>query len=100
METLPKWKRHYIRRRAKVLEIMGGQCINCGSKDNLEIDHIDPHTKSFSISEFITHSWEKIGPELEKCQLLCKACHKAKSETDGSIEKLKKAFSFRGASDI
>lgn len=92
LEKLPKWKRHYIKRRTEVLEMMGGECVDCSSKDNLEIDHIDPHTKSFSVSEFITHSWAKIKPELEKCQLLCQACHRKKNLTDGSLEKL--AFTF------
>lgn len=71
--------------------MMGGKCVTCGKKEDLEIDHIDPNTKSFSIGEVITHSWAKIKPEIDKCQLLCKACHKAKSETDGSLEKMKKA---------
>ena len=70
---------------------MGGKCVTCGKKKDLEIDHIDTNTKSFSIGEVITHSWAKIKPEIDKCQLLCKACHKAKSETDGSLEKMKKA---------
>ena len=74
---------------------MGEKCVKCGSKENLEIDHIDPHKKSFSIGKFITHSWAKIKPEIDKCQLLCKACHKTKSETDGSLEKMKKAFQTR-----
>ncbi len=88
LAELPKWKRHYIKRRRQVLEKMGGECIRCGTKDNLEIDHVDPKLKSFSISEFITHSWKKIEPELSKCQLLCVDCHKRKSLTDGSLEKL------------
>ena len=92
LATLPRWKRHYIKRRSKVLEMLGGQCVNCQSKDQLEIDHVDPETKSFSIGEVITHSWQKIEPELKKCQLLCRSCHQIKSETDGSLNKLARSF--------
>jgi 5-methylcytosine-specific restriction endonuclease McrA len=92
---IPKWKRHYLKRRGKVLEYLGGQCTACQSTDNLEIDHVDPATKSFSIGEVITHSWAKIEPELKKCQLLCTSCHSKKSETDGSLQKMIHAFSTR-----
>lgn len=92
LATLPRWKRHYIKRRTEVLAMMGGQCVECESKDQLEIDHVDPETKSFSVGEFITHSWEKIEPELKKCQLLCQDCHRKKSLTDGSLDKLAVSF--------
>ena len=95
MEELPKWKRHYINRRGEALEFLGGKCAICGSAENLEFDHIDPQQKSFSISGFLTHAWSKLEPELQKCQLLCEVCHKAKSKVDGSIEKMKKAFETR-----
>lgn len=52
-------------------------CAKCGSKNNLELDHINPETK-------ITHrvwSWakERREEELNKCQALCKDCHKQKT---------------------
>jgi len=93
--NMPKWKRHYLKRRGKVLGHLGGCCAVCQSTAQLEIDHIDPNAKSFSIGEVITHSWGKIEPELKKCQLLCAHCHAKKSETDGSLQKMVKAFSSR-----
>lgn len=93
--SLPRWKRHYIKRRSKVLEHLGGNCAVCHCTDDLEIDHIDPESKSFSVGEVITHSWAKIEPELKKCQLLCKTCHRKKSETDGSLAKMAKSFIHR-----
>lgn len=52
-------------------------CKKCGSKKNLEVDHIDPKKK---LSHRIW-SWSKKRreAELKKCQVLCKDCHKSKS---------------------
>lgn len=52
-------------------------CVQCGSNYRLELDHIDPITK-------ITHviwsfSESKRNSELEKCQVLCRICHKIKT---------------------
>lgn len=58
-----------------------GPCRQCGSSENLEVDHIDPSTKSPRIK---THhnlwSWsqELLDEELSKCQPLCRECHKIK----------------------
>ena len=48
--------------------------------DDLEVDHITPETKSFSIMSKWSLGLEKLKPELEKCQLLCNVCHKNKSD--------------------
>ena len=95
MNMLPKWKRHYLRRRAKVINFLGGICVKCGETKNLEVDHIYPEQKSFSVGKVLTHSWAKIEPELKKCQLLCQDCHRTKSKVDGSLEKMKRAFETR-----
>lgn len=57
-----------------------GPCVKCQSWDNLQLDHIDPKTK---ISHKIW-SWsdERRLAELAKCQVLCKLCHKAKSDKE------------------
>ena len=52
-------------------------CKHCGSKENLELDHIDPALKD-------THriwSWSasRRDREIAKCQVLCKACHLSKT---------------------
>lgn len=79
----------YHKRRALALEMLGGKCLRCGTKDDLHIDHIDPESKEDGLltSRLHTASWSLIETELAKCQLLCQSCHKRKSKTDGSFEK-------------
>lgn len=54
-----------------------GPCVDCGSLNNLEVDHVDPTKK-------VTHrvwSWseERRLAELEKCVPRCQSCHKSKT---------------------
>lgn len=63
-----------------------GPCVNCGSWENLELDHEDPKQK-------VTHrvwSWskERRDKELAKCRALCSDCHKEKTAAE-----LKEKFS-------
>jgi hypothetical protein len=66
------------RRRAEYLSTKC--CVVCGSKTDLEIDHIDPSKK---ISHTVW-SWsiERRDQELSKCQVLCSNCHKEKTKRD------------------
>ena len=52
-------------------------CVRCGSKDELELDHIDPALK---VSHSIW-SWSKSRflAEVAKCQPLCHRCHLEKT---------------------
>lgn len=65
------------RRRA---EHMNGQaCVDCGSVQNLEIDHVDASSKV----EHRIWSWseERRSAELSKCVVRCHACHMIKTLT-------------------
>ena len=58
-------------------ERLGGQCVKCGTTENLEFDHIHPGDKSFNItSRMNCRITDEMYDELDKCQLLCKSCHK------------------------
>lgn len=59
-----------------------GPCATCGGAENLEVDHIDPATKTASN----LWAWSQVrrADELAKCQVLCRDCHKAKSATERS----------------
>src|SRR5262245_61881226 len=65
--------------QSEVITRMGSCCWRCGSKDKLEIDHIDKHSKKY----VVTKGWRRpdIDRELTKCQLLCKPCHEKKHNT-------------------
>lgn len=54
-----------------------GPCQQCGSDQNLELDHINPEEK-------VCHtvwSWTPMrrALELKKCQVLCRSCHRKKT---------------------
>ena len=76
--------KRYYDRRAKALAYMGGECVACGTTDGLEFDHINPSEKMFDIASLITASWSRLEAELLKCQLLCKKCHKEKSDKEST----------------
>lgn len=70
--------------KAKAIELLGGKCVECGSIDRLEFDHINRDRQDFrhALSNMWELSWERILKELEKCQLLCRSCHAVKSQTE------------------
>ena len=88
-----------IKRRQKIIDFLGGECVKCDSTENLEVDHIDPKTKSFNLdAKNIQRKWEILEIELRKCQLLCKTCHKDKSrkgKEQGQILDIQKANEIR-----
>lgn len=76
--------KHYYRKRAEMIQILGGKCADCGTTANLEFDHKDRSTKAFNISKMYGYSMDTLKDELAKCQLLCKDCHLIKTkEVDG-----------------
>jgi len=76
-DTQREYNRLWVKQRKEEF-FKEKSCAKCGSKDSLELDHIDPSQK---ISHSIW-SWSKVkrDVELEKCQVLCNPCHKEKSE--------------------
>ena len=59
--------------------LLQSECKDCGEKrpETLHFDHIDPSTKSFSISNGIhdNAAWSKILAEIDKCEVRCANCH-------------------------
>lgn len=52
----------------------------CGCTEKLEFDHIDPLTKTASISRLLANGNQfDLEKELKKCQLLCNPCHVGKT---------------------
>lgn len=50
-----------------------GPCIDCGSWQRLEFDHVDPETKLDSVSSLFLS--KKRDAELAKCVVRCRPCH-------------------------
>ena len=88
MRTIQEKEQHNKKEKARYQQVMaaaiaqlGGECSKCKSTVDLQIDHIDPQTKSFEISSAWS-SPSKFQSELIKCQLLCETCHKLKTNDD------------------
>jgi len=64
-----------------------GPCVKCGTWDNLEIDHIDPSTKEYKITNIWRRSQQIRDYELAKCQALCNSCHIQKSTLEQKASK-------------
>jgi 5-methylcytosine-specific restriction endonuclease McrA len=69
----------YHKRMGEAISSLGGKCVKCGATEDLEIDHVNPAEKSFTVSMLWSVSKERFEAELSKCQLLCKKCHNEKS---------------------
>jgi len=79
-----EYNRMWIANRRKKWINENGPCSECGSRDRLEIHHIDPSTK-------VTHvvwSWAESRrvTELSKCTVLCHSCHLEKTSIQRSAE--------------
>ena len=71
-QTLPKKRSRRITQtvKDKVWNRDGGKCVECGSNENLEFDHIIPHSKGGA------NTYRNI-------QLLCEPCNRSKSAKIG-----------------
>jgi len=59
--------------------LANGPCAQCGSWDNLEVDHKNPEEKSYNPALLWSRNKEFRDRELTKCQVLCKDCHLEKT---------------------
>lgn len=78
--------KRYHNRRKTAIEQLGGKCVSCGSKEELEVDHINPQDKKFCLSKLWSVNEKTYQEELSKCQLLCKVCHNNKTTKEKSVE--------------
>lgn len=81
--------------RAAILEYLGGKCVECGYNAHpsaLEIDHIDPSTKTMNLTGKMPLKVipAAVWKELEGCQLLCCNCHRVKSVQNKEIGRKRK----------
>jgi 5-methylcytosine-specific restriction endonuclease McrA len=83
------------KKKNKLIAIMGGRCIICGYSKNyaaLDFDHINPTTKTRTISHLLAVSrpwaWNAAVKEAKKCQLLCANCHREKTFPDCTMTRV------------
>jgi 5-methylcytosine-specific restriction endonuclease McrA len=78
-------RERYSRLRLEWIAAEGGQCVQCGSTEALQVDHIHPETKESS--RIWSWSQARRQAELVKCQVLCYYCHVCKTidENKGEI---------------
>ena len=74
------WYERVVKERRRKWFAENGPCVDCGTWDNLELDHVDPSTK---VSHTVW-SWgdAKRLEELEKCKARCHGCHLEKTKRD------------------
>lgn len=78
--------KRYHKLRAEWIDKLGGQCVNCGNREDLNFDHIVAEDKEYDIAKILSsHSKKKVELEMTKCQILCKPCHITKSVSEGDI---------------
>ncbi len=70
------------KRRQEGIARLGGKCVVCSSTERLEVDHIDPSTKSMNPREIWGRNETDRNAELDKCQVLCYQCHKDKTSRE------------------
>ena len=67
------------RQKERIVYVMGGKCQCCGYNkciQALELHHLDPKEKEFSLSQNLNQAWKTIIKELPKTILVCANCHR------------------------
>jgi 5-methylcytosine-specific restriction endonuclease McrA len=78
------YQREWMAKRRWAWLSVQGPCAECGSEEDLQLDHVDPAAK-------VSHrvwSWteERRLAELAKCQVLCLPCHVEKTMAENGLE--------------
>lgn len=69
-------------RRAFLIELKGGKCIDCGYNEHpaaFEFDHLRDKVAAISSMLNTPIKWERILAEVEKCELVCANCHRIRT---------------------
>lgn len=75
--------------KAKCIAYLGGKCIKCDYDKcpaAFDFHHKDPSQKDFAIGRQTWNEFEKLKPELDKCDLLCRNCHAEFHWVTGTME--------------
>ena len=72
---------HILRENA--IQELGGKCVRCETIENLEFNHIDPLIKTREASG----NANLRAKEYEKCELLCKKCHREWTNAEARLSR-------------
>lgn len=82
-ELQRKYQREWYKKRRNAWLDKNGPCVDCGTTEHLEVDHVDPLTKvNHSIWSWSEH---RRLEELKKCVVRCHSCHKRKSAGEKAL---------------
>jgi len=68
--------------------------------ENLQFDHINRADKLYTIGKIIDWDLSRILPEVDKCQLLCKECHRIKTRANHDNAQLLKGYNLTNISNL
>lgn len=52
-----------------------GGCVDCGTTENLQLDHRDGTIKLFNPADVSNRPWPSLFTEWSKCDVRCASCH-------------------------
>ena len=81
--------KHCAENKDRAIDYLGGKCKDCGNvflvQAVYDFHHKNPEEKDFCIGNILGRGWEKITPELDKCDLLCANCHRIRHHEEGTM---------------
>lgn len=87
------YQKNWIQSRRREWIDENGPC-SCGSDIDLEVDHIDPSTKSMNPNAIWSRTESARLKELAKCQVLCKICHDLKTSREKATSHCSRGHEF------
>jgi hypothetical protein len=74
--------------KRKLIDRLGGKCIDCGYSAHLsalDFDHVDPSKKSFGIGTgWNSRTESQLTHEADKCVVRCANCHRIKTHPNAT----------------
>jgi len=88
MALLRRSKKARLALKRKLVNMMGGCCVDCGYSSHLaalDFDHRKPTEKSFNLARGLNEKSELLCElEAQKCDIRCANCHRIKTHPDAN----------------